>query len=117
MEMERAQARARREVGERRRLFGRRDHFARALDRLDLRIGRAELIGPATLAGAIARPLRFRGGRKERDVLPLRRPRGATRPAIDASRADREDEGAVEGRIAAADRVPARVVARGRPGL
>ena len=40
MEMERAQARARGEGAERGRLFRRRDLLARALDRLDLRIGR-----------------------------------------------------------------------------
>ena len=90
--MERAHARPRRKVAERRRLLRCRDPFARPLDRLDLWIGRAKLVGPAALAGAVPRPLRRLGGRIERDVLALGRPRRAARPAIDAGRADGEEE-------------------------
>ena len=117
MEVVRAQARARRELGELGRLLGGFDPFARPLDRLNLRIGRAELVGPAALAGAVARLLGFSAGLEERDVLALGRPRGAARTAIDSGRAHGEQELAVERRIAALDRLPALFVASRRPDV
>ena len=95
--MERAHAGARGEVGERGRFLGRLDRRRRAAPPRPGAIGRAELVGPAALAGAEARaapPPRRR--RKERDVLALRRTRGAARPAIDAGGADGEEKFAVE---------------------
>ena len=62
VEVVRAQARARGEVRQRGRLLGRCDLFAGAPHRLDPRIGRAEPVGPAALARAVARPLRLLGG-------------------------------------------------------
>ncbi len=115
MEMVWAQAHARREIGELGRLLGLLDPRARLADRFHLRIGRAELVRPAALAGAIARHLRLRDGWKERDVLTLGWPRGAARPAINSGGADGEQELAIEGRVAALDRLPALFVASRRP--
>ena len=64
MEVVGAQARARRELGELRRLSAS-SIRAQARDRLDMRIGRAELVRPAALAGAEARLLRLAVGKKE----------------------------------------------------
>ena len=106
MEVERAQGRFRGEVLEPRRLLGRRDFFAGAAHRLDPRVRRAEPVGPAALAGAVARLLRRFGGREEQDVLALRRTRLAARPAVDAGRPDRDKETAVVGGIAPSDHLP-----------
>src|SRR5258708_40038073 len=110
-----AQARARSELGKFRRLLGGFDPFARPLDRLHLRIGRAKLVGPAAFAGAVARFLSLSAGLEECDVLALRRPRGAARPAIDSGRAHSEQERAVERRIAALDRLPSLFLTSRRP--
>ena len=115
MEVIGAQARARGELGELRRLLRLLDPLARALDRLHLRIGRAELVGPAALAGAVARFLGLSAGLEEGDVLALRRARGAARAAINSGGAHGEQEFAVERRIAALDRLPALFVASRRP--
>ena len=106
MEVERAQGRFSCEIVQRRRLLGRRDPLAGAPDRLDLRVGLAEPVGPAALAGAKAGALRLRLAREKGDVLALRRARLAARQAIDAGRLHRDEERAVIGRIAAAHGVP-----------
>ena len=98
MEVIGTQARARRKPGELRRLLGLLDLGARPPDRLDLRIGRAEPVGTAALAGAIARLLGLCDGLEEGDILALRRPRGAARAAIDSGGAHGEEEFPVESR-------------------
>ena len=117
VEVEGAQARSRGEVGKRGRLLGRRDFFAGAAHRLDLGVGRAEPVGAAALARAKTRPLRGLDARKEGDVLALRRPRGATRPAIDAGGLDRDEECAVVSWVAAAHRFPHFVGSDGAAGF
>ena len=117
MEMIGAQARARRKPGELRRLLGLIDLGARPPDRLELRIGRAGLVGTAALAGAEARLLGFSDGLEEGDILALGRARGAAWAAIDSGGADGEEEFPVEGRIAALDRLPALLVASRPRGL
>jgi kynureninase len=61
-------------------------------------------VGPAPLAGAEAGSRGCRRPREEQHVFALRRLRGAGGAAVDARRADRSDEPAVESRVPAAHR-------------
>ena len=57
-------------------------------------------LGPAAQAGAIAGAFGRCSAPVEQDVTRQRRPHPTDRPAIDAGRSDRDEDAAVEGRIA-----------------
>ena len=63
-------------------------------------------VGAAALARAEPGRLRSRGGAVEADVLALRRPRGAARPAVDPGRGDGAVDPAVEARVGRLDGLP-----------
>src|SRR5262249_41281777 len=74
--------------------------------RVDARVARREL-GPAAQARSVAARFRGRGARKEAAILALRRLDGADRAAINARRRDRDEEAAVEARVARTERAVA----------
>ncbi len=71
-------------------------------------------LGQAALAGAVARFVRGRGGRVERDVRRLGRARGAARPAVDPGRAHGRHELPVEAGVARLDHAVALVECHAR---
>ena len=90
------------------------DQAAGALDGGGVAGGDALSIRLAAEAGAETGGLGSSRGRVEPDILAPGRAGGAVGAAVNAGGADREHEGAVQGRVAAADSVVAGVVGEGR---